>query len=238
VTRPAVAKGEGVLVEMFRVRRVQELIAEIERDVIGHLVAGARHQRIGEIVAAVVHAVIMREGRSGDVVFQARMEQADADADIGREAGHRGDVVIAADQPAPGRVGTVGGVAEPGIVGRVLAEIADRQVGAEIVVEMIADADATPEAAVLDAGMVEVVMRLAGIVGDVAAQIPARADLDGHVLRGFLDIDRGIVVGGEGLAGRNRREGGADGGCAEDMGHGYALRGTRLDAASFIAAHC
>ncbi len=64
---------------------------------------------------------------------------------------------------------------------------------------MISDTGADAEAAMLDllAEKLEIVDRIVEIVADVAAQIPAGADLDRHIFRRFLDEDGRTVVGTE-----------------------------------------
>ena len=110
----------------------------------------------------------------------------------------------------------------------VVGEQADIHVSPQEVVEVVAEADAAgnrrflfavgedversdpaqPDQVVVEQGVVEregavLVAALEG-VGHVAAQIPARADLDRHVFGRLVDIDRRLIVSGK--RGRQRRQ--------------------------------
>src|SRR5690606_28261441 len=98
------------------------------------------------------------------------------------------NIVVAADQPAPGRIFSDPTQRTPIVVQPVFAQIIDGEIGAEIVGEVIADAATTTETTMAEARNRQIIDRLAGIVADVAAQIPSRADLDRHIFGRFLDI--------------------------------------------------
>src|SRR5690606_41655555 len=59
----ALAQLAALGVEVVHFRRVQELVARVDRDVVGNLVARARHQRVGKVVLAIGQVGRADEGR-------------------------------------------------------------------------------------------------------------------------------------------------------------------------------
>ncbi len=102
---------ESVGVEIFRLRGMQELVAEIDRDIVGHAVAGSRCKGVGEAIL-VVRPFLVDDAQRGRVDPQivARIEEADAAADIGRDADDRAEIGISVDETAPGRLGEREGI--------------------------------------------------------------------------------------------------------------------------------